>query len=228
MPNLVAMARKTLKIKLSDKLGSVSAIWLEPTKTERALVFTHGAGAGMDHMFMETVANNLAAEGIATLRFNFRYIEIGKRSPDTKAVLTETIRQAIAKARTLTKKPLMLGGKSLGGRMASWVVAEGVDGVSGLVFFGFPLHAPGKISTDRAEHLKDVRVPMLFLQGTRDSLADLMSIKEVCAGLRRRATLEIIDGGDHSFKVPAKMKVSYEDVLDDLAKRVRKWSAKIS
>jgi len=201
----------------------VSALWLLPPKANGALVFAHGAGADMRHTFMQTVSQHLAAEGIATLRVNFPYMEKRKRSPDPKPVLVETIRAAVAEAQRLTKLPLFLGGKSLGGRMASWAVAEGLDGVKGLVFFGFPLHAPGKVSSDRAEHLKTIKVPMLFLQGTRDSLADLDSIRKVCKGLGKLATLEIIEGGDHSFRVPARLEVSNEEVVKDLGSRTAGW-----
>lgn len=215
------MKARSIKIKLPS--GAVSGIWLEPQNCKVALVFAHGAGADMNHLFMESVSQNLAVHGIATLRFNFPYMESGKRSPDPKSLLTAAIRAALAHARGLTSSPLLLGGKSLGGRMASWVVAEDAVEVQGLVFFGFPLHAPGKVSTDRADHLKAIQVPMLFLQGTRDTLADLDAIKSICKALGNRATLEIIEGGDHSFKVPAGMKVSYPDVLKDLALRTDKW-----
>jgi len=218
------MAQRSFKIKVSEKSGSVSAIWMEPSKATCALVFAHGAGADMKHVFMETVAKCLADERIATLRFNFPYMEAGKRSPDPKSVLMTTIRGAVEKGKSLSKLPIILGGKSLGGRMASWVVAEGIHDVKGLVFFGFPLHAPGRASTERADHLTHVKMPMLFLQGTRDSLANNDSIKAVSKSLGRIATLQIIEGGNHSFKVPAKMQVSYEKVMKGLAAATGKWA----
>jgi predicted alpha/beta-hydrolase family hydrolase len=211
------------QITIRAHAGQVSGLWLEPQSPQCALVFAHGAGANMRHTFMEVVAQQLAAENVATLRFNFPYMEYRKRSPDPKPVLISTIRAALTEARGLTNVPVLAGGKSLGGRMASWAVAEGED-VRALVFFGFPLHAPGKVSTERAEHLNAVKVPMLFLQGTRDTLADLDSIRRVCHSLGKRATLQVIEGGDHSFKLPASMHVSQDEVLRDLATRVGAWA----
>lgn len=189
------------------------------------LVFAHGAGAPMTHHFMEDMATALAAEHIASLRYNFPYMEKGSKRPDAPAVLQAAVRKAIdAGVEQAAGKPVIAGGKSMGGRMTSNALAQKPDPrVKGIVFFGFPLHQPGKPGTERAAHLADVEQPMLFLQGTRDSLAKLELIEEVVAGLGPRATLHIIDTADHSFGVLKRTGKSQEDVYRELASTTARW-----
>jgi len=181
----------------------VSALLWRPAKARRLLVLAHGAGAGMTHSFMEKMADQLAGVGVATLRYQFPYMEQRRRVPDAPAVLTATVVAAVhAAAEAAPGLPLLAGGKSMGGRMTSQAAAEHpLDGVRGLVFFGFPLHPPNRPGTKRAEHLAKVTVPMLFLQGTRDALADLKLLRPVCAKLGARAKLHVIESADHSFHV---------------------------
>ena len=180
----------------------------------------------MRHRFMDQISEVLAGEGIGTFRYQFPYMESGSRRPDPKPVLYATVRSAISTAAKLAEGlPLLAGGKSMGGRMTSMASAgESLDGVKGIVFVGFPLHPAGQPSTERAVHLQKVNVPMLFLQGTRDTLADLTLLKPVCKSLGKRATLQIIDGADHSFHVLKSSGTSDEAVLADLARRTRSWA----
>ena len=221
------MARaRALKLRVGDRVGSVSALWLCPTDARAALVLAHGAGAGMRHAFLETTSRRLADLGVATLRYQFPYMEeAGRRPPNPPRVLTATVRAAVERAGTLAPQlPLAAGGKSLGGRMTSTAAAESeLPGVRGLVFFGFPLHAPGRPGRERAAHLADVGPPLLFLQGTRDALADLDELRPVLKRLGRRATLHVVEGGDHSFHVPKRSGRSDEDVIAELAQRVASW-----
>jgi predicted alpha/beta-hydrolase family hydrolase len=184
----------------------VSALLQVPAKAYACYVLAHGAGAGMNHPFMAAVAAELSERGIATLRYQFPYMEQGGRRPDPPAVAHRTVRAATAEAqRRLPKLPIFAGGKSFGGRMTSQ--AQGLapmDGVRGLVFLGFPLHAAKRPSSARAAHLSGVTVPMLFLQGTRDALAELDQLEPVCKALGRRATLKLFQDADHSFHVPAR------------------------
>jgi predicted alpha/beta-hydrolase family hydrolase len=209
--------------------GEVSAIYVCPRNAKWLLVFAHGAGVDMNHKFMDTASSKLADHGIATFRFNFPYMEKGKRSPDPQPILKKTIRSAIETASGLAGGlPIIAGGKSLGGRMTSMAVSESpIPNVRGLVLFGFPLHAPGKPSADRAAHLMNANVPMLFMQGTRDNLADLNLLKPVCRKLGDRATLHIVEGGDHSFHSPKNAGRSDEEVIGELAKTVSEWSEKL-
>ena len=213
----------------TNSSGEVSAIYVRPRNAKWLLVFAHGAGAGMKHKFMQTASDKLAIHGIATFRFNFPYMEKGKRSPDPQPILKKTIRSAIQTASHLVGDlPLIAGGKSLGARMTSMAAAENpLPNLKGLVFFGFPLHAPGKPSIERAEHLNAVKIPMLFLQGTRDNLANLELIKPVCRKLGKRATLHIVEGGDHSFHLPKSAGRPDEDVIDELARVVSQWATKL-
>jgi predicted alpha/beta-hydrolase family hydrolase len=179
----------------------------------------------MRHIFMESMAERLAACSIATFRYEFPYIEAGRRRPDPPHLLEARVRDAVAEA-TLQAGglPVVAGGKSLGGRMTSRAVAqEPLPGVKGLVYVGFPLHAPGRVSDKRADHLDDVSVPMLFLQGTRDNLADLDLIRGVCKRLGARTTLHVVEGGDHSFKVLKRSGRSDDEVLDELATTIDEW-----
>jgi predicted alpha/beta-hydrolase family hydrolase len=185
---------------------SVSALWLAPENARACYVLAHGAGAGMRHPFLSAVAQGLAERGFATLRYQFPYMERGAKRPDVPAVAHAAVRAAVAEAaRLLPERPLIAGGKSFGGRMTSQAQAAApLDGVRGLVFLGFPLHAPKQPSDTRAAHLSEVRVPMLFVQGTRDELADLTLLNPVIERLSPLATLHTLDGADHSFHVPAR------------------------
>lgn len=195
------MGTTTLTINVSPAIGKVSAIAMAPAKPTAILTLAHGAGAAMDHSFMVQLATALAEAGIATLRFNFPFTEQQKKRPDTPAVAHQTIEAAIKKAQDLYPSlPLFVAGKSFGGRMSSqYLAANNPTGVKGIIFYGFPLHPAGKPSIDRAEHLKSVKVPMLFLQGSKDALATWDLIESVCKSLKK-ATLVKLEGADHSFK----------------------------
>jgi len=205
--------------------GKVSAVLLQPENARAMLAFAHGAGAGIHHPFMRTVAERLAALGIATLRYQFPYMEAGRRPPDRPPVLIDTVRAAVGRAGVLSGGlPLFAGGKSMGGRMTSTAAAEEpLAGVRGLVFFGFPLHPPTRPSVGRAAHLDGVHRPMLFLQGTRDSLADLALLQPITARLGARAVLHVVEGADHSFSVLKRSGRTGPEVLDELAARVSTW-----
>ena len=195
--------RLTLEI---DETRRVSALLQLPPAAKACFVFAHGAGAGMEHPSMEVVAEELGARGIATLRYQFPYMERGSRRPDPPPVCHATVRAAVTEAARQTPKlPLFAGGRSFGGRMTSQAQAiELLPGVKGLAFLGFPLHPAGKPSTERAEHLRNVKTPMLFLQGTRDELASLELLQPVIKQLGARATLKLLQDADHSFHVPAR------------------------
>lgn len=203
----------------------VSALWRRPDRAKAALVLAHGAGAGMVHRSMTALADGLAERGIATLRFNFPYMERGSGRPDSPPVAHAAVRAAVAQAATLAKDlPLFAGGRSFGGRMTSQAQAvEPLPGVRGLVFFAFPLHPAGKPGDERATHLADVSVPMLFLSGTRDALADLTLLRPVVEGLERRATLAQFEHADHSFHVPAKSGRKDAEVLAELLDAAADW-----
>jgi len=193
-------ASKNLTIDVSE-LHRVSGVLVRPRDAWALYVLAHGAGAGMRHSFLETVAKDFAGVGIATLRFQFPYAEAGKFRPDPPDLLEATVRAAVLRAED-EKLPLFAGGKSMGGRMTSQAQSrEPLPGVRGLVFLGFPLHAPKRPTDTRAKHLDRVTIPMLFIQGTRDDLADLELMRSTCSALGSRATLYIVEGGDHSFKV---------------------------
>jgi len=218
-----------MRIAVSN-VGDVSAILVRPPKAESFLVLAHGAGAGMNHPFVQSLATELAAVRVATLRFQFPYMEQQRKIPDRPPVLTATVVAAVAAAaKAAPDLPLFAGGKSLGGRMTSLAAAErGLKDVRGLIFFGFPLHPPGQPGTKRAGHLHEVKLPMLFLQGTRDKLADLNLLRPICAGLGSRATLHVIDTADHSFHVLKSTGKSDEQVLRELAQTVAVWTRKLS
>ncbi|OLE46691.1 MAG: alpha/beta hydrolase [Acidobacteria bacterium 13_1_20CM_3_58_11] len=204
----------------------VSALLSMPAKARRLLVLAHGAGAGMHHPFMEMLAGELASVGVATFRYQFPYMEERRRIPDSPAVLTATVVAAVrAAAEAAPGLPLLAGGKSMGGRMTSQAAAEHpLDGVRGLVFFGFPLHPPNRPGTKRADHLARVTTPMLFLQGTRDTLADLKLLRPLCAKLGSRATLHIIETADHSFHGLKRSGKSDAEVLRELAETAASWA----
>jgi len=216
---------KVVTFQASKSSGNVSGILLRPAEARWLLVLGHGAGAGMRHAFMENLAQQLANNGIATLRYNFPYIEQGKKAPDPAPILMAAVRSASAKAAEIAEGlPLLAGGKSMGGRMTSNAQAkEPIPHIKGIVFFGFPLHAPGRPSSERSAHLLDIHLPMLFLQGTRDKLADLSLLRPVCEKLRL-STLHVIDGADHSFHVLKSAGRTDEDVLAELGRTVATWA----
>jgi predicted alpha/beta-hydrolase family hydrolase len=211
-----------MKIKVSDSIGSVSAEMAEPKKMKAVFTFAHGAGAPMNHPFMKTMSKELELLGIGTLRFNFPYMEAKKGRPDVPAIAHAAIEAAASHLhKEYPKMPLFLSGKSFGGRMSSQFMARNAPAfVNGLAFFGFPLHAPGQPSVDRADHLKEIKVPLLFLQGTRDSLAQWDLITSV-TGQLPKATLVKFEGADHSFKA------GKINLLPDLAKSVAEWVTKL-
>jgi len=208
-------------LRVSPAIGNVSAECIIPEESSCIMTLAHGAGAGMNHSFMVLLANALAENNIATLRFNFPFTENKKRRVDTPAVAHQTIAAAINKAQELFPSlPLLVSGKSFGGRMSSQYLAEHNNtAVKGIIFYGFPLHPAGKPSTDRAEHLKQVKHPMLFLQGTKDELATWTLIESVCASLQR-TTLVKIEGADHSFKAGKR------DIVSELVKNTHDWIQK--
>jgi predicted alpha/beta-hydrolase family hydrolase len=225
---------KQMRFEVGDA-GEVSAILLRPADAGCLLVLAHGAGAGMRHSFMEEMAEELAGAGVATLRFNFPYMEQRRKVPDRAPVPTEAVLAAVrAAAEAAPELPLFAGGKSYGGRMTSQAVADtsrtadaSLAKVRGVVFFGFPLHPPGQPSTKRAEHLARVKLPMLFLQGTRDKLADLSLLRPICAKLGSRATLHIIETADHSFHVLKSSGKTDAEVMREMARTVGDWTDKI-
>ena len=208
--------------------GEVSALLLKPQQAHYVLVLAHGAGAGMRHSFLESLAAELAEAGVATFRYQFLYMEQGRRSPDRPDKLTATVKAAVAAAaKAMPGLPLFAGGKSMGGRMTSQAATLGLlPEIKGIVFFGFPLHPPKQPGTKRADHLAKVELPMLFLQGTRDALADLALMRSVCAELGAQATLQIIDTADHSFHVLKSSGKTDSEVLRELALTASQWMRK--
>jgi len=209
------------KLRVNDTV-SVSTLWESPRNARACYVLAHGAGAGMSHAFMQSVATALAERQIATLRFQFPYMEKGSRRPDPPKLCHATIRAAVNHARERTDVPLIAGGRSFGGRMASQAQAqEPLPGVVGLAFLGFPLHPPKTPSDERGKHLDDVKIPMLFLQGTRDELADSTLLKALVKRLGKRATLKLYDDADHSFHVRARSGSTdaavFEQMMNDFA-----------
>ena len=213
----------------TESAGDVSAVLVRPDGARCLYVFGHGAGAGMHHAFMEACAGLLAERGVATFRYHFPYMEAGRKAPNPAAMLVKTVRSAVSVAEALVPDlPVLAGGKSMGGRMTSTAAStEPLGSVRGLAFFGFPLHAPGRDSSERGDHLKDVGLPTLFLQGTRDNLADLDLLRPVCKGLGRRARLHVIETGNHSFKVLKSAGRTDDEVLDELADTVTAWSSRV-
>jgi predicted alpha/beta-hydrolase family hydrolase len=210
-----------------DDAQKVSALLQVPKDAFACYVLAHGAGAGMAHPFMAAIANGLADRGIATLRYQFPYMERGSKRPDAPALAQATVRAAVAEAaRQLPELPLVSGGKSFGGRMSSQAqAASPLPGVRALVFLGFPLHAAGQPSDERAKHLHDVPIPMLFLQGTRDNLADLKLMQRLARQLGARATLQLFEDADHSFHVPARTGRKDAEVMTELLDVLALWVA---
>ena len=227
MPDDLAPTPLTVSV---DGAGGVDALLLAPSDARAAYVFAHGAGAGMTHPFMAGLAAALAARGIATLRFQFPAMQRGSKRPDPPPVAHAAVRAAVAEARRQWPRlPLLAGGKSFGGRMSSQAQAHApLEGVAGLVFVGFPLHPAGSPGVERAAHLARVAVPMLFLQGTRDELADLALLREVLVPLGARATLQVVDDADHAFHVRARSGRNDAAALGELADAVAGWSASIA
>ncbi len=205
----------------------VSAIALIPDDAMAALVLGHGAGAGMTHPFMESVAHGLAEHRVATLRYQFPYMEQGRKPPDRPEVLLPTVRNAVSEAsRTLDGLPLFAGGKSMGGRMTSMAAAEGLlEPLRGLVFLGFPLHPPQRKGTERSAHLSDVSHPMLFVQGDRDKLFDLELGRPVLSKLGPMASLHVVAGADHGFSVLKRSGRTDDEALHEVVRTAASWMA---
>ena len=218
-----------LKIEV-DGADAVSALLLRPSSAQACFVFAHGAGAGMTHAFMEAVADGLCERGIATLRYQFPYMEKGSKRPDPPGIAHAAVRAAVTEAaRCCPGLPLIAGGKSFGGRMTSQAQASApLEGVRCLAFLGFPLHPAGKPSSDRAEHLADVHIPMLFVQGTRDSLAEVALIEPVVNRLGPLATLHFVDGADHSFHVLARSGRNDREVMVEVLDAFAGWAEGIA
>jgi uncharacterized protein len=225
---MTAISPQKLDIEITGS-GSVSALMIRPAETRACYVFAHGAGAGMTHPFMETFAAGLGDRGIASLRYQFPYMEKGSRRPDPPAVAHATVRAAVAEAgRSCPGLPLIAGGKSFGGRMTSQAQAIApLAGVRGLAFLGFPLHPAGKPSSDRAKHLAEVRVPMLFMQGTRDTLAEVTQIEPVVTSLGPSASLHLVRDADHSFHVLARSGRNDREVMKEILDTFSTWTGAI-
>ena len=219
-----------LRFPASRSAGEVSALLVRPDRARWLYVFGHGAGAGMRHHFMEDAAAVLAAHGIATFRYQFPYLEQGSRRIDPQPILLATVRSAVAAAREAARDlPLLAGGKSMGGRMTSLAASkEPLPGVKGIVFFGFPLHPAGAPAAERGEHLAAVPNPMLFLQGTRDKLADLDLLGPVVERLGARASLHVVEGADHGFDVLKRSGRTSAEVLEELARATVSWAERLT
>ena len=211
---MITMVSEALRIAVGD--GEVSGLLLRPRQAKALYVFAHGAGAGMTHKAMESNAQGLAERGITTLRYQFPYMEKGSRRPDPPRIAHSSVRAAVAEALRLAPDlPLFAGGRSFGGRMTSQAQAiEPLTGVRGLAFLGFPLHPAGKPGIERAEHLARVTVPMLFVSGDRDALAELELLRAVVEGLGERATLRVVANADHSFRTTAAEKEALDALAD--------------
>jgi uncharacterized protein len=218
---------KEIQFVVSETTGVVSGLLLKPEHAVSLLVFAHGAGAGMRHRFIEDLSQNLAELGVATLRYQFPYMEKRVKRPDSEGVLIATVQAALTAAEKYSDGlPIFAGGKSMGGRMTSLALAKApLDTLHGLIFFGFPLHAPGAPSAERGKHLADVQAPMLFIQGSRDALADLKLLKPLCADLERGAELFVVDGGDHSLHMSKRSGRTDGEVLEEVAAKSSSWMA---
>jgi uncharacterized protein len=218
------LARQRVAISVPEALR-VSGLLQAPPRARACYVLAHGAGAGMEHPFMAAVAVELAQRGIASLRYQFPFMERGTKRPDPPQLAQATVRAAVMEAQRLVPDlPLFAGGKSFGGRMTSQAQAAApLPGVRGLIFLGFPLHPAGRPSADRAKHLFEVRIPMLFLQGSRDALAALEELRPVCKALGARATLQVFADADHSFHVPARSGRNDAQVRAELLDGLAAW-----
>src|SRR5712692_8377906 len=218
---------REIKFLATPEKGEVSALLVRPGETSHLLALGHGASTNMPHSTLQTIADRMADAGIATFRYNFPYMEHG-RGRDSKEVCTATVRSAVMAARRAAPDlALLAGGHSFGGRMTSTAASElPLDGVRGLAFFAFPLHQPGQPETKQADHLRAVTVPMLFLSGTRDELAEPVLLQGVCKKLGKRATLHALDTADHGFRTLKRSRKSEEDVFVEMARVVREWASK--
>ena len=228
-PTAASATPQPVTIAVDDDV-SVSGLLQLPEKARACYVMAHGAGAGMTHPFIASFANDLAERGIATLRYQFPYMERGSKRPDSPKLAQATVRAAVATAAHLVPAmSLFAGGKSFGGRMTSQAqAASPLSGVHGLVFVGFPLHAPGKPADERGAHLFDVTIPMLFLQGDRDEFADLPLLNALIKRLGARATLTLFDDADHSFHVPARTGKKDPQVRAEMADAMAAWMAQLA
>ncbi|MDA0744943.1 MAG: dienelactone hydrolase family protein [bacterium] len=219
------MKTKALKFLASEEKGKVSALLMRPEEAKALLVLGHGASSNMRHPFLTELSEALAGVGVATFRYQFPYMEAGGGGRNSNAVLLETVRSAVAVAAEVAPElSLFAGGHSMSGRMTSMAAAEApLAKVRGIVFVAFPLHPSGKRGTDRAEHLKEVKVPMLFLSGTRDKLAELDLLEPVCKKLGRKAKLHLVDTADHGFKVLKRSRKSEEPVFKEMARVAAAW-----
>jgi len=222
-------AIEPLTITVADGVA-VSGLLQTPTRARACLVLAHGAGAGMTHPFMATVAAGLSERGIATLRYQFPYMEHGAKRPDPPKLAHAAVRAAAAAAHSaLPQLPLIAGGKSFGGRMTSQAQAAApLPGVRGLVFFGFPLHPAGRPSAERGQHLFDIKIPMLFLQGSRDTLAALEQLEPLGKALGKRATLTLFADADHSFHVPARSGRTDAQIMCEMLDAFAAWTAGVA
>ena len=225
------MTLRSIRLPVAEASCEVSALYQRPRGARALLALAHGAGAGMRHPFMEAVSAAFANEGIATLRYQFPYMEQGRRAPSPRPVLLATVRAALREAQRRARGlPVFAGGKSMGGRMTSLTAASGglVKPLHGIVFLGFPLHAAGRPSAERADHLSSVAAPMLFLQGTRDKLADLRRMRAVCRRIGARARLHQVEGADHGFHVLVRSGRDDAEVLHELAQTTGRFIAEHS
>lgn len=220
---------RELKFTATPEKGEVSAILLRPEGAHWLYVFGHAASTGMRHPSMEKLAHALAEQGVATFRYQFPYMEKGGGGLDGKAVLLATVRSAVrAAAEAVPELSILAGGRSMGGRMTSMAQSEApLPGVKGLVFVAFPLHPSGKPGTERADHLAKVDLPLLFLQGTKDDLADLNLLRPVVEGLGKRATLNLIETADHSFHVLKSSGKTDDGVIEELAHTIAAWAGSL-
>ncbi len=225
---MISLPAESLSLELEGG-QRVSALWLHPPEARIAFVLAHGAGAGMSHPSMQTVATELASRGVATLRYQFPYMERGSRRPDPPALCHTTVRAAVAEAaRRAPKLALIAGGRSFGSRMTSQAQAQSpLPGVRGLVFLAFPLHPAGKPGSERAVHLSQVKIPMLFLQGTRDELAELTLLTPMVERLGEHATLRLFEEADHSFHVPARTGRKDSEVRSEMLDALTAWAGRL-
>ena len=216
-------AAKPVQITI-DTTTSVSGLWHEAPRAKACYVVAHSAGASMEQPFLVSLAAELAARQVSTLRYQFPYMDRGSKRPDPPKLCHAVVRAAVAEAARRSSEPLIAGGRSFGGRMTSQAQAESpLPGVLGLAFLAFPLHPAKQPSITRADHLSEVRIPMLFLQGTRDALAELQLLEPVVAKLGKQATLKLFDSADHSFHVPARSGRSDADILIETADTLVSW-----